>query len=345
VEPQLAQWQDNVADDRVQLERFRAAQDSDGATQQTIGIMCRYIRESADDDQVKAAANWALDSFGGSSADPAMKAWAVFWFLKHYMRFVVDEAPMFRLNEPNQQDLLYKPSVMIRMQDPAGDCDDFTMMGAALLKALGVPFVIVTIAAGPDDPQRWSHVFLMAMLPSGPLPIDASHGSGPGWMVPASHTYRWQCWDEDGKAVDVQRPRKHGLNGWVQTGLGQDPTTMPVVDTTPIDTSGLFSGSGTAPFTAPTTSSTAYNSFLLGGGSTPSSGPSFDLTSFLNNLTNAAAGTTKSYVNAQTQQEMLAMGLGPNGMPLNMASMFGNILPFLMIGLGAYLLVTLVKNK
>jgi hypothetical protein len=42
---------------------------------------------------------------------------------------------------------------------------------------------------------------------------------------------------------------------------------------------------------------------------------------------------------------MLAMGLGPNGMPLNMASMFGNILPFLMIGLGAYLLVTLVKNK
>ena len=203
MEPQLAQWQDNVADDRVQLERTYVGDlDTDGKTEVTIGRMCEHIRKSADDDQVKAAANWAHESFGGGSSDPAMKAWAVFWFCKHYVRFVVDEAPMFRLNEPNQQDLLYSPAVLIRMQDPAGDCDDFTMMGAALLKALGVPFVIVTIAAGPDDPQRWSHVFLMAMLSTGPLPIDASHGSGPGWMVPASHTYRWQCWDEDGKPVE-----------------------------------------------------------------------------------------------------------------------------------------------
>ncbi len=36
------------------------------------------------------------------------------------------------------------------------------------------------------------------------------------------------------------------------------------------------------------------------------------------------------------------MGLGPNGMPLNF---MGNLLPLLMMGLGAYLLVTLVKNK
>lgn len=334
MEPQLAQWQDNVADDRVQLERTYVGDlDTDGKTEVTIGRMCEHIRKSADDDQVKAAANWAHESFGGGSSDPAMKAWAVFWFCKHYVRFVVDEAPMFRLNEPNQQDLLYSPAVLIRMQDPAGDCDDFTMMGAALLKALGVPFVIVTIAAGPDDPQRWSHVFLMAMLSTGPLPIDASHGSGPGWMVPASHTYRWQCWDEDGKPVDVQRPRKHGLNGWVQSGLGQDLANS-IIDT-PIDTSSLptYSPSSANPFALPTINIT----------SPPvSSGPSFNLTSFLNNLTNAAAGTAQSFNNAALQQQRLSMGLGPNGMPLNM---FGNIMPFLMIGLGAYLLVTLVKNK
>ena len=343
---QLDVWAaDNVIEDdggRVQLERFPAAETSDGATEQTIGLMCRYIRESSDDDQVKAAANWARESFGGNSPDPAMQAWAVFWFLKHYMRFVVDEAPMFRLNEPNQQDLLYSPAVLIRMQDPAGDCDDFTMMGAALLKCLGVPFVIVTIAAGPDDPQRWSHVFLMAMLPSGPLPIDASHGSGPGWMVPASHTFRWQCWDEDGKPVDVQRPRKNGLNGWVATGLGQDASAPPdIVDTTPIDT-GLFTGSGADPFSAPTTSSSsAYNSFLLGGAGTPSSssGSGFNLTSFLNSLTADAAGTTQAYLKAQTAQQLAASGATAT------AGLINTVVPMVLLGLGAWLLVSMMGPK
>ena len=203
---------------RVLLERHPAAEDSDSATSQTIELMCRYIRESTDDPAIQLAAQYAWQHFGGGSPDPAMKAWAVFWFVKHNVKFVVDEAPMFRLGEANQQDLLISPSVLIRMRDPQEDCDGFTMLGAALLKALDVPFVIVTIAAGPDDPSRWSHVFLMAMLSTGPLPIDASHGSGPGWMVPAAHTFRWQAWGEDGQAVNVMRPRQHSLNGWVRPG-------------------------------------------------------------------------------------------------------------------------------
>jgi hypothetical protein len=341
---QLDVWAaDNVIEDdggRVQLERFPAAETSDGATEQTIGLMCRYIRESSDDDQVQAAANWARESFGGNSPDPAMKAWAVFWFLKHYMRFVVDEAPMFRLNEPNQQDLLYSPAVLIRTQDPSGDCDDFTMMGAALLKCLGVPFVIVTIAAGPDDPQRWSHVFLMAMLPSGPLPIDASHGSGPGWMVPASHTYRWQCWDEHGKPVDVQRPRKNGLNGWVATGLGQDLADTYISDNplSSIDTS-VFN-------TTPTSSVdlTGSNPDLLLGasptGSTASSMSSgFNLTSFLNSLTAAASGTTQAYLKAQTAQQVAASGATAA------TGLINTVVPMVLLGLGAWLLVSMMQSR
>ena len=339
---QLDVWAaDNVIEDdggRVQLERFPAAETSDGATEQTIGLMCRYIRESSDDDQVKAAANWARESFGGNSPDPAMKAWAVFWFLKHYMRFVVDEAPMFRLNEPNQQDLLYSPAVLIRMQDPSGDCDDFTMMGAALLKCLGVPFVIVTIAAGPDDPQRWSHVFLMAMLPSGPLPIDASRGSGgPGWMVPASQTYRWQCWDEHGKPVDVQRPRKHGLNGWVASGLGQtiDVSSLPsdVVDTSaasdPFSLQSLSQDIGYV--TTPTTTTSPS--------SAPSMSSGFNLTSFLNSLTADAAGTTTAYLKAQTAQQLAASGATAT------ANIINTILPMAMLGLGAWLLISLIQSR
>jgi hypothetical protein len=210
--------------DRVQLERFPAADDTDSVTSQTIRLMCRYIRESADDPVIQAAAAHAVRYFGGGSQDPSMRAWAVYWFVKHNVKFVVDEAPMFRLGQENNQDLLISPSVLIRMDKPQEDCDGFTMLGGALLKALNIPFVIVTIAADPNDPARWSHVFLMAILSGGPLNMDISHGSGPGWIVPAAHTFRWQAWDCDGNAVSVPRPRRHSLNGWIRTGMGQLPT-------------------------------------------------------------------------------------------------------------------------
>ena len=105
-----------------------------------------------------------------------MLAWAAFWFAKHNVKFVVDEAPMFRLGETGQQDLLISPSVLIRMQKPEEDCDGFTMLVCALLRCMGVPFVIVTIAASPDDPSRWSHVFPMALTPQ-PIPLDACERS------------------------------------------------------------------------------------------------------------------------------------------------------------------------
>jgi hypothetical protein len=326
---------------RVLLERHPAAEDSDSATSQTIELMCRYIRESVDDPAIRLAAQYAWQHFGGGSPDPAMKAWAVFWFVKHNVKFVVDEAPMFRLGEANQQDLLISPSVLIRMDKPQEDCDGFTMLGAALLKALDVPFVIVTIAAGPDDPERWSHVFLMAMLPTGPLPIDASHGSGPGWIVPAAHTFRWQAWGEDGQAVNVTRPRRHSLNGWVRSGLGQDDN--------PLDSVGSI---GTDIYSLETAVdqglNTDINSYNLGAGSSgattstssPSSAsastsPPFNWTSFLNTLTSQAAGVAKvAEVSSAQQQAELAI-----------SNIFGSFGTIIMIGLAAWVAVSFLGSS
>lgn len=326
----------------MQLERFPAAEDSDGATLQTVELMCRYIRESADDDMLQRAAAWLHQSMGGGSDDPAMKAWAVFWFLKHFVRFVVDEAPMFRLGEPNQQDLLYSPAVLIRMQDPAGDCDDFTMLGAALLKCLSVPFNIVTIAASPDDPTRWSHVFLMALLPSGPLPLDASHGSGPGWMVPAAHTFRWQAWDETGRQVDTQRPRKHSLNGWVRTGMGQID-----VSSLPSDLGSSSSALDLSNVTIPPDTSSGYvnpanyTPWLASGmpsaASTGTSAP-FNIQSFLSGLVNAAAGTTNAVVNAQTQQQLAQASM------YNTAALT-NLIPLGLAAIAAWLVISMIESR
>ena len=111
------------------------------------------------------------------------------------------------------------------------------MLVCSFLRAMGVDYCIVTVAASPDDPGRFSHVFCMALLPTGPLPLDASHGTGPGWMVPKDHTFRWQCWDADGSQVQIARPRDRGLHGWASPGgLGRVgwaiPATRPQTITT-----------------------------------------------------------------------------------------------------------------
>lgn len=287
---------------------------------------------------IRLAAQYAVHHFGAGSSDPAMQAWAVFWFVKHQVKFVVDEAPMFRLGEPNQQDLLISPAVLIRMNRPQEDCDGFTMLSCALLKALGIPFVIVTIAAAADDPQRWSHVFCMAMLPSGPLPIDASHGSGPGWMVPAAHTYRWQCWSCDGQPVNVQRPRRHSLNGWVPTGLGQDPSAVdPTTEEFYDPTVGLPTDL-TLPPLAATSGFTPPPQTVTVGSSPSSSSSGFNWQSFLTNLTNVAGQTTTAVVKAQTAEQLAASGAYAT------SNLLGSLLPILLI-VGGVMLISSVMEK
>lgn len=332
----------------MRLERFPAAQDTDSVTSQTIRLMCRYIRESADDPVIQAAAAHAVRYFAGGSDDPTIRAWAVYWFVKHNVKFVVDEAPMFRLGEQNQQDLLISPSVLIRMQKPEEDCDGFTMLGAALLKALDIPFVIVTIAADPNDPARWSHVFLMAMLSGGPLNMDISHGSGPGWIVPKAHTFRWQAWDCDGNAVSIPRPRRHSLNGWVPSGLGQDLSSL---DELPVGTTSDTSN----PFSLPSLESDAgilgndlssgYNYLMTGptptptqlaqAGQTPPT-PGFNWQAFTSGIANDATQVTKALI---TQSNINQSGAALSGL-------LSSLLPIaIIVVIGGFVLSELGNKK
>lgn len=254
--------------------------------------MCDYIRGSATDPVVQDAANYIRSRYAGGDS-PALLAWGVFWFAKHNCKFVVDEAPLMRFERVapgsglGQHDMLISPDVMLRMDpwDRKGDCDDLTMLCCALLKALGVPFVIVTIAADPSDSSRWSHVFCMALCPNA-IPIDASHGSGPGWMVPAEHTFQWQCWDEDGNKVNIPRPGSQ-LHGYTRTGLGQD-VSFPEVSL-PDTTANTF-GSPADVFQGGTLNAELG---LLDSSNASSTSPGFNWTSFFNNLTGQAAGVAK----------------------------------------------------
>jgi hypothetical protein len=204
----------------VQVERTAAAADIDGATRQTVEKMCEYIKAGVADPMVQRCADYAWKRFGMGLPSLDMKAWAVFWWVKHCIKFRQDEATMFRVGLQDEQDLLIEPALLVRMKDPAEDCDGFTMLGAAMLAILGVPVYIATVAVSPDDPRRWSHVFPVAVVSSGVLPLDMSHGPGPGWMIPRNQIYRWQAWGLDGKPADLAPRAFQGLHGYVRSNRG-----------------------------------------------------------------------------------------------------------------------------
>lgn len=210
-----------------------------------------------------------------------------------------------------------------------GDCDDFTMLCCALLKALGVPFVIITICADPSDSTRWSHVFPMALCPNA-IPLDASHGSGPGWMVPAEHTFRWQSWDENGDRANVTRPGSN-LHGWVRSdhGLGQDVLSSYIDSTAApgVDLSGGFSydpNAGSYPATLPPPVQTPA-----------ASSPGFNWTSFLNNLTGQAAGVAKVAEITSAGQTAALYG----------SSAFSSLLPIIALVVVGGLAISALKSR
>jgi hypothetical protein len=192
--------------------------DSDISTAQTVSRMIELIKESCSDLLMQGVAQNAWMSWARHSNDPRMIAWGCWWACKHMMTFVQDAPAVARMFGPHDAlELLVSPAAMIRCRQMEGDCDDFTMMICAMLGCLGVPFEIVTVAASPEDPSRYSHVFPRAVMPDGTrIALDASHGKYPGWQVPKNRQFRVQVYDSEGNPIEDQaRATWDGLHGYV----------------------------------------------------------------------------------------------------------------------------------
>lgn len=218
----------------IVVERHQSdLQNQDHATQQTVQLMAREIRKSAADPHVQSAARTALVKYSQGRRGAYAACWAAWWSVRHNLKFVSDDTLLRGIPTPNppEMELLVSPAVMVRSSEPQGDCDDFTMMICALLQCLGVRWEIVTVAADPGDPQRWSHVYAVAILENGTrwtmdaAPPDAKY---PGWEVPADRILRYQAWDQDGQPVERERPIKR-MQGYIRgrgwSGMGAVPRT------------------------------------------------------------------------------------------------------------------------
>lgn len=340
-------------------EKIPAAADTDTSTKQTVAKMCEYINAGVSDDVCRRWALAAWKNYAQQSSDPGQLCWGVWWLVKHAVKFAKDEPRLFAVGEPEALDLLIAPAVLVREAKPKEDCDGFTMLVCCLLKILGIPSVIVTVAADPDDPGRWSHVFPMATLPTGNVPLDASHGKFPGWMVPRDHVFRWQAWDLNGQPVNAAPPAQNTLHGYMPTGarmprarrrrgVGDDSETGDFGGSVG-DSGGGYLIQGPTAFQAglPEVGGVVPNgitSFV----SPTSSGSDTDWSSVINSL---FSGGLKAATLATLPPGYV---MGANGQPVytgqavasaQLTSSFASILPWLGIGLVAVLVLPALMGK
>ncbi|MCX6596628.1 MAG: hypothetical protein NTV70_09705 [Acidobacteria bacterium] len=153
--------------------------DDDMQTATTLQTMAALTREDSTSPTLQRIAA----QIAARATTAAEKANAVFSWVKSRVRFVTDEALVSGImDRADEREVLVRPVDLLAMQDPRGDCDDFSMLAASLLLALGVPAFFKTVAAG-RDPHTFSHVYVVALVNGELVPLDCSHGPRFGWEV------------------------------------------------------------------------------------------------------------------------------------------------------------------
>lgn len=163
-------------------------------TAQTIATMDELAEADAAHRLVIDATAIALQEAGiDQTATPLQKAIAVFWYLKRRVRYVTTPATSALVDQT-----LIPPASLLSMPDPEGDCPQFSMLAAAMLRVCCVPSLFVTIAADPALDQ-YSHVYNAVCVNDEVfLPFDSSNGPAPGaeyahWskrrMWPTTHPF------------------------------------------------------------------------------------------------------------------------------------------------------------
>jgi hypothetical protein len=270
-------------------------------TAQTIGLMRQYACEDSQSSIVRKAALLATKGNESSKAC-AVK---IHQWIRQRVRFQTDEETAASFcDDPAQAEVLIRPVDILTMPEPAGDCDDFSMLCAAMLQAVGIRACFTTVAADAAEPNVYSHVYVKAQVEDGWLSLDCSHGSYAGWEVtPKGKKKTWPL-----RMIDMVRT----LSGYdpVDGTYTPDVTPAPPADTSSTTINLPWFGSGaTTPAPGIQTGTPWY------APSTPapaSPGQVFDL----NSLVGSLVKTTGGILTAQFGVPQVPTGTyitGPNG--------------------------------
>ena len=80
-------------------------------------------------------------------------------------------------------ELLHSARRMLQLR--AGDCDDMTILLAAMLEATGHPVRLVLVGSNPRQPNRFSHIYLESQVRGEWIALDPTMAKPPGWAPKA----------------------------------------------------------------------------------------------------------------------------------------------------------------
>jgi transglutaminase-like putative cysteine protease len=127
--------------------------------------------------------------------------------------------------DPLTKETLFPPQELLKIR--AGDCDDFSMLLAAMALSLGYPARLITVAANEGEPQEFSHVYAEVELPAGSgnwVPMDAARPGAQFGKSPEIY-FRKRAWSlVDDSYQDLNgNTRRRGLGSYGPVrGLGDD---------------------------------------------------------------------------------------------------------------------------
>ena len=181
----------------------------EAGTAQTIHAMFQLV-----DDAVKDATlhRHAIDILRECPQyNPTAEARCIYDFV--LMNFQYRQDPIGPLGA---KEMLIPPAQMLAIR--AGDCDDLSMLMAALLGSVGIETHFVTVAADPNSPEDFSHVYAEALLDGRWISVDVARPDAAFGLSP-QHYFRKKVWNPDGSSQNANGVgRVHSLNGYTRMG-------------------------------------------------------------------------------------------------------------------------------
>lgn len=147
--------------------------DGTAGTYATVREIVKLIRAGTLNERVRLAAIEAIRRCPWKNK--LCEVGAIFDWLRANIRFTYD---------PEGAELLQDVDAILLHR--SADCDDFVILGGAMLRSVGIPVRLVIIASDPSAPDLFSHIYLQAEVAPGrwigfdPSVID----SRVGWEPP-----------------------------------------------------------------------------------------------------------------------------------------------------------------
>lgn len=174
----------------------------DAGTEQTIHLMRHLVDEALSDSNFVRKAIEIVRS--APAYDDFAEVQAIYNWVLANIRFTKD---------PVTKEKLYPPAELLKIR--AGDCDDISMLIAALGMAVGYNARFITLSANSDSPNEFSHVYPELEVPPGSqnwVPMDAARVDSQFSVAPPVY-FRKRAWSV---ADDSYQDLSGTGNDWIR---------------------------------------------------------------------------------------------------------------------------------